>query len=593
MKRLIAILCMLVICISGCMTAYAVGDGNVDGGGGGMGSGTSTNQWIPGEDGVRVTVIHVSDGSQISGSFDMADFTLPSMVYNFGIHSKLAYRDGLSLAPQAGNYAAVRPTFAMPRVISSNSYTADIDEIKRYFCSEYAVQLVANQTGIEYAALISGDYKILIEPVAYFLFNGNYFAMSAHQAAMYDQILSGGLRSKMVSLSHKNLPLSMFLERPDLGYAAWNGNRSKAVSNDTIISYLGLGVVRFSEEEIITNPEFPDPDDGGGFFGFGFGWFFGSGNAGTPGKYVYRTDTDVITSVRVYADREYNPDNPLTARFVVGGNNYIVQNIVIPKDESQLVWIKWHTPSAPQTITIKVTIGGRTQTINAMIEEVKDCEPPDPKANDRNDAFTESPLPTGYESNNLSWGVWTASWHEYWVWASDWEWTGTSWVDNGQWVDEGWYDFTFNMYEASLNITQSITPDSKVPTNLVNKMKSGYGFKTDLNAQVVTTAPQSAYTQAQNSVMYFPEFGYETYFRVLDRSLNTYRSTFRFKENRFSTYLSRAHFTPIWYPDGAYKTYTEVFDSWTPAGMLKVNKTTQLDIGDNLFSDWHIAPKKY
>ena len=93
--------------------------------------------------------------------------------------------------------------------------------------------------------------------------------------------------------------------------------------------------------------------------------------------------------------------------------------------------------------------------------------------------------------------------------------------------------------------------------------------------------------------MYFPEFGYETYFRVLDRNVNTYRSAFKFKENRFSTYLSRAHFTPVWYLDGAYKTYTEVFDAWTPAGMLKVNKNAGIDIEDNLFSDWHIAPKKY
>ena len=41
--------------------------------------------------------------------------------------------------------------------------------------------------------------------------------MSAHQAALYDQMLSGGLRAKMVSLTHKNLPLAMFLERADLG----------------------------------------------------------------------------------------------------------------------------------------------------------------------------------------------------------------------------------------------------------------------------------------------------------------------------------------------------------------------------------------
>lgn len=89
MKRLIAFFCMLAICISGCMSAYAVGDGNVDGGGGGMGSGTPANKWIPGEEGVRVTVIRTTDGSQVSSSFDMADFALRDNVNNFGIYSKL------------------------------------------------------------------------------------------------------------------------------------------------------------------------------------------------------------------------------------------------------------------------------------------------------------------------------------------------------------------------------------------------------------------------------------------------------------------------------------------------------------------------
>ncbi|MDO4563327.1 MAG: hypothetical protein Q4C12_05785, partial [Clostridia bacterium] len=90
----------------------------------------------------------------------------------------------------------------------------------------------------------------------------------------------------------------------------------------------------------------------------------------------------------------------------------------------------------------------------------------------------------------------------------------------------------------------------------------------------------------------FPEFSYETYFRVLDRTALSGKSTFVFKENRYSTYNSRAHFTPIWYPDGTYETCTRVYDAWTPAGMLSVNKSASLRISGNLFDDWHIAPKK-
>ena len=592
MKKFIVLVLTAVMLFSISICAFAVGEGNIDNGGGGMGSGTSTNKWIPGEEGVRVTVVRASDGAQVSQSFDMTNINLRDSVYTFGIYSKLRYRNGeVSLVLEAADYTVIRPTISMPRIISSGSSSTSIDEIKRYFCSEYAVQLVANTTGIEYDTLINGQYKILIEPVAYFLFNGNYFAMSAHQAALYDQMLSGGLRSKMVSLTHKNLPLAMFLERAELGYPAWTGTTTKNVSNDTIINYLGLGVVHFTEEPIPEESiETPDPaeDD----WWYGFGWMYGVGNGNPAGpQYAYRTDTDVITSIRVTADQEYNPDNPLSARFVIDGNNYLVEDIVIPEDESQIVWVKWHTPDEPGEVTIRVTVGGRTRTARAVIEEIVDNEPPDPKANDRNDLYQLPNVPVQTETETLSWGVWSASWHEYWEWIPNWEWTGTHWVDNGQWVDNGWYDFTFNRYHATLDANQSISPNSKVPTASGNRMKSGYGFDTSLECRIDTNASVRAYTQAQTTQMFFPEFEYSTYFRVLDRNVQSYRSTFQFKENRYSTYKSRSHFTPVWFPDGAYKTYTMVYDAWTPAGMLRVNKTASLNLVGNLFEDWHIAPK--
>ena len=592
MKKFIVLVLTAVMLFSISICAFAVGEGNVDNGGGGMGAGTSTNKWVPGEEGVRVTVIRASDGAQVSQSFDMTNINLRSNVYTFGIYSKLRYRNGeVSLVLEAADYTVIRPTISMPRIISSGSSSASIDEIKRYFCSEYAVQLVANTTGIEYDTLINGQYKILIEPVAYFLFNGNYFAMSAHQAAFYDQMLSGGLRSKMVSLTHKNLPLAMFLERAELGYPAWTGTTTKNVSNDTIINYLGLGVVHFTEEPIPEESiETPDPEEDDWWYGFG--WMYGVGNGNPAGpQYAYRTDTDVITSIRVTADQEYNPDNPLSARFVIDGNNYLVEDIVIPEDESQIVWVKWHTPDEPGEVTIRVTVGGRTRTARAVIEEIVDNEPPDPKANDRNDLYQLPNVPVQTETETLSWGVWSASWHEYWEWIPNWEWTGTHWVDNGQWVDNGWYDFTFNRYHATLDANQSITPNSKVPTSSGNRMKSGYGFDTSLECRIDTNAPVRAYTQAQTTQMFFPEFEYSTYFRVLDRNVQSYRSTFQFKENRYSTYKSRSHFTPVWFPDGDYKTYTMVYDAWTPAGMLRVNKTASLNLVGNLFEDWHIAPK--
>ena len=52
---------------------YAAGEGNMDGGGGGMGSGTSQNKWVPGEDGVRVTIVNAADEMPASASIDLSN----------------------------------------------------------------------------------------------------------------------------------------------------------------------------------------------------------------------------------------------------------------------------------------------------------------------------------------------------------------------------------------------------------------------------------------------------------------------------------------------------------------------------------------
>ena len=107
--------------------------------------------------------------------------------------------------------------------------------------------MVAEATGIGYEDLISGQYKLLIEPMVFFTYNGQYYAMTATEAALYDQMASGGLRSKMASLTHQNLPLALYLEYSDLGFPVWSGGASGRQSNTDIINALGLGIVWFDE----------------------------------------------------------------------------------------------------------------------------------------------------------------------------------------------------------------------------------------------------------------------------------------------------------------------------------------------------------
>ncbi len=144
----------------------------------------------------------------------------------------------------------------MPSIISSSG-GANIDAIKKYFCSEYVTNMIASDFGVSFEKLTGGEYKLLLEPVAYFTFQGQQVAMTAHEAALNDQQLSGGLRSKMGFLTHQNLPLAMFLETPDLGFPAFGGPATDLQPNSTILSSLGLGTVTYTKPPE-TPPEAPN-----------------------------------------------------------------------------------------------------------------------------------------------------------------------------------------------------------------------------------------------------------------------------------------------------------------------------------------------
>lgn len=552
----------LIFCLLCPMTAFAEtgGSGNIDGGGGGMGSGTSTNSWNGGNEGVRVTVVRASDHAVVTTPFDFTNKTPSSGIYHFGKVSKLQYNSGASLSPVQGGYTFKNPGQTIPRIISTNG-SNNIEAIKKYFCSEYVVKRIAEITGMNYDVLIGGEYKILLEPLAYYKFEGNMFATTATEAALYDEKTSGLLRKRMVSLTHKNLPLAMFLEVSDLGYPAWGGSKSKAASNADIKSSLGLGVVRFTEK-----PEEPQVE---------------------AYDYEYRVNTDVITAVRVSGGQS-DPDRPTRASFNIGGQTYSVGNVYYPKGDSQLAWVRWKTPNTEQNMTIQVTVSGpgsaTKTTLNVKIVDLDKNPPPNPVADDRNDSFRASAVPSRAVKNSASWSVWRPWWQEYWVWHSDYDEEGN---DNGYWCDHGWWEFDLDRYSASLTSSMRIKCDDNNPTASGRTMKSGYGVNQTVIGSI-SSSQSSAVTQPQNAVSYFPEFSYETYWRLLERMGS---GRFEFQNNHYSTYKNRTHFSPIWMPDGAYTINTWLLDGWTPDGMLSANLSDSLTIRGNLWQDWHVAPK--
>ena len=223
-------------------------------------------------------------------------------------------------------------------------------------------------------------------------------------------------------------------------------------------------------------------------------------------------------------------------------------------------------------------------TLQVKIVDLDENPPPDPNADDRNDGFTRLAVPGNAQVTSASWGVWRPWWYAYWVWHS-----GDD-DDDGYWCDHGWWEFDLDRYSASLTASMTVKPDEKAPTASGKTMKSGYGFQETVTTNV-STNQSSAVTPAQNAVTYFPEFQYERFWRLLERMGGGYSMRHEFKENGYSTYNRRTHFTPIWYPDGSYTPYTWLIDCWTPAGMLSMNLMDTIIIDGNLWSDWHIAPQ--
>lgn len=555
--RIIAAAMAAFFCLQ--IVAFAEGDPNIDNGGGGLKDGSSENFWNPGNDGVRVTIVDAETGAVKSASIDYTNTNASDIALHFGKVSKAEYVGGTALSATTSSYTFINPTEPLPTIISDGS-GASIEEIRSYFTDEQVVKRIAEHTRIEFDDLTNGDYKLMVEPIMYITFNGIRTAMTATEAALYNMQTGGEMINKMGPLSHKNLPLAMFLEKDDLGYTAWTGSKNSYMTDSDIIQYLGVGIVSFKEPEEEVEVAASD--------------------------YEYRVDTDVYTSITVTGG-EHTPDNPVTVRFYIKNKVYTVGNIVYPKGASQLVWCKWHTPNTEQTVNIKVTVTGGASAsktnITANIVDLNKNPPPDPTADDRNDSFRAVSVPNREQRTSAAWSVWSAYWQPKWVWQSRWRWTGKRWVDRGSWVDKGEWKFRSNSYSVSMSANMQITCDEKNPTNVGRTMKSGYGINETVTASI---SGNGQHTELQNAVAYFPEFYYKTYWRLLEYT----NGALEFRKNKYSTYNNRTHFTLLWYPDGNYKVYTWAIDCWTPAGMLSANLTDSLTIKGNVFDDWHIAP---
>lgn len=174
------------------------------------------------------------------------------------------------------------------------------------------------------------------------------------------------------------------------------------------------------------------------------------------------------------------------------------------------------------------------------------------------------------------------------------------------------YDGT-NFHEDTYRAILTVTPEIKNGTQEANSgtdFKSGYGYELNLSTAVASNSGASAdqwLAGAQNASTVFPEFNYKTgvttngnfsqYNRLSDcngitNNSNLSNSVLELKTNPFSASNARIHFTPLWFPDKEYTLYADVFDAWTPGGMLGTSITDSMNIGGTVYDDWQVNNKK-
>ena len=229
-RKLLSLVLSAALAIPLSVTAFAVGEGNGTGDGNtDLTGGTSTDYW-DGKSGVRVTIMNTSTGKRVSVPIDYTEDN-PTVNRYFGMNCKSDYvKNGRSFTPSSGlTYKGKAPTipFGFNIIpVSDDDPNFKGDNIKNYFCKEGVLKNVVDDINAnEHLAgsnawtvdkiKNSGDYRLLLEPVAYFVYGGVSYAATATEIALLDEKMNGDVKAKLRPFTHLSIPECMYLERDD------------------------------------------------------------------------------------------------------------------------------------------------------------------------------------------------------------------------------------------------------------------------------------------------------------------------------------------------------------------------------------------
>jgi hypothetical protein len=284
-QRIMAVFLALFLLVgSVSITAFAEDGDPLDengntGGTGPGGNGSLREYWTTAWQGMRITVIDVSDPArEINGeqwgkvaagtvSVDISNLdasngfftrttggdsstalTHGNKVTHFGKVSKMGYRDGEAIASTTANYDFQSVT-GLPSLMGSTQ--ADAQTIKNYINNQAMLTNIASWCGISsYDELISGKYKLLCEPILYCLIDTYKYAFTAMEAALWKP---HGNQTGW-PLINNTLANAFYLEYDELGWDKWTGSTTINQPFQTIVDSLGMHIYSIAPESTTTPP---------------------------------------------------------------------------------------------------------------------------------------------------------------------------------------------------------------------------------------------------------------------------------------------------------------------------------------------------
>lgn len=169
--------------------------------------------------------------------------------------------------------------------------------------------------------------------------------------------------------------------------------------------------------------------------------------------------------------------------------------------------------------------------------------------------------------------------------------------DNPDTVTHTWQEYRFesgnyvlHTYTATLSVTFTVKPDSRVSDNTV--IQSGFGIEQAAAATLATNYDHpEKLVGIQDVWLTYPEtyYGldsryYTGYYEIMTPdSTGALSGSWKYPNNPNSVKNMPLHYIPLWYPDGEYTVLCTAWYGWTPNGQLSMDTSGSVTVSGDMY----------